>query len=132
VRASSTISESVYGTGPGNAAPFGTSGAPPHGVGLNEYQSPPPPASSGCGQVTPHDIGDHDFEARPILAAVGGRDLVFGAGKSGRGRERLRPGTEGPETPGRGIAAEPGRREAARDRSPRRAGGRKLAAHVER
>ncbi len=51
-------SESVYGTGPGNAAPFGSSGVPPHGVGFAVpayrrpsastdigYQTPPPPAS---------------------------------------------------------------------------------------
>jgi alcohol dehydrogenase (cytochrome c) len=35
-------------------------------------------------QVTPHDIRDHDFQATPILATVGGEDLVFGAGKGGR------------------------------------------------
>jgi alcohol dehydrogenase (cytochrome c) len=35
-------------------------------------------------QVTPHDVRDYDFEATPILATVGGRELVFGAGKAGR------------------------------------------------
>jgi outer membrane protein assembly factor BamB len=35
-------------------------------------------------QVTPHDIRDHDFQASPILATVGGRGAVFGAGKGGR------------------------------------------------
>jgi outer membrane protein assembly factor BamB len=35
-------------------------------------------------QVTPHDVRDYDFEATPILATVGGADLVFGAGKAGR------------------------------------------------
>jgi alcohol dehydrogenase (cytochrome c) len=35
-------------------------------------------------QVTPHDVRDYDFEATPILAKVGGSDLVFGAGKAGR------------------------------------------------
>jgi alcohol dehydrogenase (cytochrome c) len=35
-------------------------------------------------QVTPHDVRDYDFEATPILATVGGVDLVFGAGKAGR------------------------------------------------
>ena len=34
-------------------------------------------------QVTPHDVRDHDFEATPILASVGGKDVVFGAGKAG-------------------------------------------------
>jgi alcohol dehydrogenase (cytochrome c) len=35
-------------------------------------------------QVTAHDVRDYDFEATPILADLGGRDLVFGAGKAGR------------------------------------------------
>ena len=35
-------------------------------------------------QVTPHDVRDYDFEATPILADVGGRSFVFGAGKAGR------------------------------------------------
>jgi outer membrane protein assembly factor BamB len=35
-------------------------------------------------QVTPHDIRDYDFEATPILATVGGTELVLGAGKAGR------------------------------------------------
>jgi alcohol dehydrogenase (cytochrome c) len=35
-------------------------------------------------QVTPHDIRDQDFEATPILARVGGKDVVIGAGKAGR------------------------------------------------
>jgi outer membrane protein assembly factor BamB len=35
-------------------------------------------------QVTAHDVRDHDFEATPILADLGGRGLVFGAGKAGR------------------------------------------------
>jgi outer membrane protein assembly factor BamB len=35
-------------------------------------------------QVTPHDVRDYDFEATPILATVGGVELVFGAGKAGR------------------------------------------------
>jgi outer membrane protein assembly factor BamB len=35
-------------------------------------------------QVTPHDIRDYDFEATPILATFGGRELVLGAGKAGR------------------------------------------------
>ena len=34
-------------------------------------------------QVTPHDVRDYDFQASPILATVGGRDTVFGAGKGG-------------------------------------------------
>ena len=34
-------------------------------------------------QVTPHDVRDHDFQASPILATVGGRRAVFGAGKGG-------------------------------------------------
>jgi len=35
-------------------------------------------------QVTPHDVRDYDFQATPILARQGDRDLVFGAGKAGR------------------------------------------------
>jgi outer membrane protein assembly factor BamB len=34
-------------------------------------------------QVTPHDIRDYDFQLSPILARVGGRDVLFGAGKAG-------------------------------------------------
>jgi outer membrane protein assembly factor BamB len=34
-------------------------------------------------QVTPHDVRDYDFQASPILATVGGRRAVFGAGKGG-------------------------------------------------
>ena len=35
-------------------------------------------------QVTAHDVRDYDFQATPILATVGGADLVLGAGKAGR------------------------------------------------
>ncbi|MEP6977028.1 MAG: PQQ-binding-like beta-propeller repeat protein [Thermoleophilia bacterium] len=35
-------------------------------------------------QVTPHDVRDYDFEATPVLATLGGADLVLGAGKAGR------------------------------------------------
>jgi outer membrane protein assembly factor BamB len=35
-------------------------------------------------QVTPHDVRDYDFQASPILAELGGRKVVFGAGKAGR------------------------------------------------
>jgi outer membrane protein assembly factor BamB len=35
-------------------------------------------------QVTAHDVRDQDFQATPILARVGGTDLVLGAGKAGR------------------------------------------------
>jgi alcohol dehydrogenase (cytochrome c) len=34
-------------------------------------------------QVTPHDVRDYDFELPPILASIGGRPAVFGAGKAG-------------------------------------------------
>jgi len=33
--------------------------------------------------VTPHDVRDYDFQLPPILASVGGRQLVLGAGKAG-------------------------------------------------
>jgi alcohol dehydrogenase (cytochrome c) len=35
-------------------------------------------------QVTPHDVRDYDFQDPPILGSIGGRDVVFGAGKAGR------------------------------------------------
>jgi alcohol dehydrogenase (cytochrome c) len=35
-------------------------------------------------QVTPHDVRDYDFQVSPILATVGARSVVFGAGKGGR------------------------------------------------
>ena len=35
-------------------------------------------------QVTRHDVRDYDFQASPILAALAGRSVVFGAGKAGR------------------------------------------------
>ena len=35
-------------------------------------------------QATPHDIRDYDFQVSPVLATVGGRRVVFGAGKGGR------------------------------------------------
>jgi alcohol dehydrogenase (cytochrome c) len=35
-------------------------------------------------QVTPHDVRDYDFQVSPILAELGGRSLLFGAGKAGR------------------------------------------------
>jgi outer membrane protein assembly factor BamB len=34
-------------------------------------------------QVTPHDVRDYDFQLSPVLATVGGRSLLFGAGKAG-------------------------------------------------
>jgi alcohol dehydrogenase (cytochrome c) len=34
-------------------------------------------------QVTPHDVRDYDFQLPPILASIGGRQVVFGAGKAG-------------------------------------------------
>jgi outer membrane protein assembly factor BamB len=35
-------------------------------------------------QVTPHDVRDYDFQVSPVLASVGSRQVVFGAGKGGR------------------------------------------------
>jgi outer membrane protein assembly factor BamB len=35
-------------------------------------------------QVTPHDVRDYDFQNSPILATLGDRRAVFGAGKGGR------------------------------------------------
>jgi alcohol dehydrogenase (cytochrome c) len=45
-------------------------------------------------QVTQHHVRGYDFEVTPILATLGGADIVFGAGKGGRviawNRERRR------------------------------------------
>ena len=35
-------------------------------------------------QVLRHDVRDYDFHLSPILASVGGRDVVIGGGKAGR------------------------------------------------
>jgi outer membrane protein assembly factor BamB len=35
-------------------------------------------------QVTSHDVRDYDFQVSPVLATVGARRVVFGAGKAGR------------------------------------------------
>jgi outer membrane protein assembly factor BamB len=35
-------------------------------------------------QVTPHDVRDYDFQDSPVLATVGSKRVVFGAGKAGR------------------------------------------------
>jgi alcohol dehydrogenase (cytochrome c) len=35
-------------------------------------------------QVTPHDVRDYDFQVSPVLATLGPRRVVFGAGKAGR------------------------------------------------
>ena len=35
-------------------------------------------------QVTPHDVRDYDFQVSPVLASVGARRVVIGAGKGGR------------------------------------------------
>ena len=35
-------------------------------------------------QVTAHDVRDYDLQDSPVLATIGGRRLVFGAGKAGR------------------------------------------------
>jgi outer membrane protein assembly factor BamB len=35
-------------------------------------------------QVTPHDVRYYDLQVSPILASVGSRQVVFGAGKGGR------------------------------------------------
>jgi alcohol dehydrogenase (cytochrome c) len=34
-------------------------------------------------QVTPHDVRDYDFQVSPVLATLGARALLFGAGKAG-------------------------------------------------
>ena len=34
-------------------------------------------------QITPHDVRDHDFQLPPILASIGGKQVILGAGKGG-------------------------------------------------
>ncbi|HEX9598774.1 MAG TPA: PQQ-binding-like beta-propeller repeat protein [Gaiellaceae bacterium] len=82
----------VYG-GNSNPAPWG--GTPKHPNG-GAYPGPVPYTDSLLvldgrsgrllwhDQVTPHDIRDYDFQDTPVLARVGPRNVVFGAGKAGR------------------------------------------------
>ncbi len=79
--------------GTANPTPWGGTPARPNGA---VFPGPVPytdsllvlDARSGdllwTDQVTPHDVRDYDFQATPILASLGGRDLVLGAGKAGR------------------------------------------------
>jgi outer membrane protein assembly factor BamB len=82
----------VY-AGIANPGPWGGSKAYPNGRwfdGPALYTDSLVVLAGGTGtllwsdQVTPHDIRDYDFQVSPVLATVGGRRDVFGAGKSGR------------------------------------------------
>jgi outer membrane protein assembly factor BamB len=82
----------VY-AGISNAGPWGGSKSFPNGSlfpGRDLYTDSLVVVAGATGklvwydQVTRHDIRDYDFQASPILAVVGGRHLVFGAGKAGR------------------------------------------------
>ena len=82
----------VY-AGISNPAPWGGSKALPNGAafaGPALYTDSLVVLSGATGkllwhdQVTPHDVRDHDFQDSPVLAALGGRGVVFGAGKAGR------------------------------------------------
>ena len=82
----------VY-AGIANAGPWGGSKSFPNGSlfpGRTLYTDSLVVLAGGTGrllwydQVTRHDIRDYDFQASPVLAAVGGRRMVFGAGKAGR------------------------------------------------
>ena len=57
-------------------------------------------------QVTPHDVRDYDFQASPILATVGGRDIVFGAGKGGSSSPGIARLTRGSGRSAVGVASE--------------------------
>jgi outer membrane protein assembly factor BamB len=85
-------SGNVY-AGISNPGPWGGSKAFPNGAwfgGLALYSDSLVVLAGATGkllwydQVTPHDVRDYDFEAPPILATLGGKSLVFGAGKAGR------------------------------------------------
>jgi alcohol dehydrogenase (cytochrome c) len=82
----------VY-AGIANPAPWGGSKAFPNGglfPGRTLYTDSLVVLAGASGallwfdQVTRHDIRDYDFQASPILATLGGRRVVFGAGKAGR------------------------------------------------
>lgn len=82
----------VY-AGISNAGPWGGSRAFPNGglfAGPSLYTDSLVVLSGSSGkllwydQVTRHDVRDYDFQASPVLAAVAGRRVVFGAGKAGR------------------------------------------------
>ncbi|HET8529494.1 MAG TPA: PQQ-binding-like beta-propeller repeat protein [Gaiellaceae bacterium] len=82
----------VY-AGNSNPAPWGGSPARPNGAdfaGPALYTDSLLVLSGRTGrllwydQVTRHDVRDYDFQASPVLASVGGRRVVFGAGKAGR------------------------------------------------
>jgi alcohol dehydrogenase (cytochrome c) len=82
----------VY-AGIANPGPWGGSPTSPNGAlrpGANLYTDSLVVLAGGTGtllwydQVTPHDVRDYDFQVSPILAALGDRRVVFGAGKGGR------------------------------------------------
>ncbi len=79
--------------GTANPAPWGGTPKRPNGAahpGPNLYTDSLLVIDARTGrllwadQVTAHDIRDYDFQATPILASIGGRRFVFGAGKAGR------------------------------------------------
>jgi alcohol dehydrogenase (cytochrome c) len=82
----------VY-AGNSNPAPWGGSARYPNGAvfGRNALYTDSLLVLAGrtgkllwYDQVTRHDVRDYDFQASPILAMVGGRRVVLGAGKAGR------------------------------------------------
>jgi outer membrane protein assembly factor BamB len=85
-------SGNVY-AGIANPGPWGGSKALPNGAvfaGPALYTDSLVVLAGGTGkllwfdQVTRHDVRDYDFALSPVLADVGGRRVVFGAGKAGR------------------------------------------------
>lgn len=82
----------VY-AGTANPAPWGGSKAFPNGAlfpGPTPFTDSLVVLAGATGrllwhdQVTAHDVRDYDFQVSPVLAAVSGRPMVFGAGKGGR------------------------------------------------
>ncbi|HEX3173540.1 MAG TPA: PQQ-binding-like beta-propeller repeat protein [Solirubrobacterales bacterium] len=78
--------------GVGNPAPFPGTGKYPWGSsrpGPNLYTNSIVKMDAKSGkmdwyfQLTPHDVYDWDLQGPPILATIGGRELVLAAGKSG-------------------------------------------------
>jgi outer membrane protein assembly factor BamB len=82
----------VY-AGVANPGPWGGSKAFPNGAlrpGPNLYTDSLVVLTGATGkllwhdQVTPHDVRDYDFQVSPVLATLGDRSVVFGAGKGAR------------------------------------------------
>jgi alcohol dehydrogenase (cytochrome c) len=78
--------------GTANPLPYGGSAAHPNGgayAGTALYTDSLLDVDAATGrlrwydQVTPHDVRDYDFQLPPIIATIGGKNVVLGAGKAG-------------------------------------------------